>query len=55
VRDVVRGALIFIASFVLLVVIPSWAGLTLGPYELLLAVALAAGVAVILTQRRRPS
>ncbi|MDX6369339.1 MAG: hypothetical protein QOG93_841 [Gaiellaceae bacterium] len=50
-----RGAFIFIASFVLLMVITSWAGLTVGPYELLLAVALAAGVAVMLTHRSRTS
>jgi hypothetical protein len=52
---VLRGAFIFIASFVLLMVITSWAGLTVGPYELLLAVALAAGVAVMLTHRSRTS
>jgi hypothetical protein len=52
---VLRGALIFIASFVLLMVIPSLAGLTVGPYELLLAAALAAGLTVMLTDRSRHS
>jgi hypothetical protein len=52
---VLRGAFIFIASFVLLVVVPSWAGLIFGPYELPLAVVLAAGIAVMLTGRSQLS
>ena len=49
------GAFISIVSFVLVVVLAGLFGLNVGPYELLLAVALAAGVAVMLRHRSRPS